>query len=220
MVIYKEVIASLKKQQPKIEEWIQEAFLSEENEGYLFSLKDEDKLIWKKQTNSNIKLTITEIKVESINVIATHKEMFDVTIGKLKEAKSEISLFKNKSNKLSDEKKALIVRMEQMTREKLSQESDLYSHFLPILNAKKDYIRQLEEDVKILKTSKNPSSSQGSESKTIHTVSSSDEEDVLLDNPQDKEKSMELDDSQNFLNLSFARWIKFLFTFAGQLISF
>ena len=60
----------------------------------------------------------------------------------------------------------------------------MYKHFLPILNAKKDKIRELEHALDEQQPNKEPKS---------HTISSSEDE-------GDGEKSM--DTSQNFLNLS------------------
>lgn len=193
--ISKKLVTNLKKDHPKVQDWISEAFLSGEANDYFFKLED-NKLIWMKQAKS-ILLKICELTIIPIDVIATHHEMFSIAVKDLNETKTKRSHFENKSNILSEKNKELLIRMDQMSKAKNELETDLYSHFLPILNAKKERIRELE---KKCRQADNDSQTINNTSSAAHTISSSDD-DIEDSDHNISTANKSLDNSQNFLNL-------------------
>ena len=191
----KKLVTNLKKDHPKVQDWISEAFLSGETSHYFFKLED-NKLIWMKQAKS-ILLRICELTIVPIDVIATHHEIFSISVNDLNETKTKRSHFENKSNILSEKNKELLIRMDQMSKAKNELETDLYSHFLPILNAKKERIRELEKE---RSQADHDSQTINKTSSVVHTISSSDDdlEDADANNGT---ANKSLDNSQNFLNL-------------------
>lgn len=222
MVLTNDNIMNLSNRHSKIVEWIQEAFMNEHNENYSFLLKD-NSIVWKRQKSSaSAKLMIVEIKVEPIDVGATHKEMFNFTIERLKEQKNKIAHLEKDTNKLTYEKKDNTIKIEKMTKIKEAQENDLYSSFLQILNEKKEQIRRLKEEleegkeeISVLKGESEKSNKEirklkagSSQSKSIHNLSSDEDNDnngiemIALDSEINEETSNQMfDDSQNFLNM-------------------
>ena len=194
----KEFLSSLEKDHPKVQDWISESFLSGESSDYFFKLEG-CKLIWMKQAKS-ILLKIAELTVIPIDVIETHHEMFSIAVKDLNEIKTKRSHFENKSNILSEKNKELLIRMDQMSKAKNSIELDLYSQFLPILNAKKEKIRELEKEIRRAAADLD-SQPINKANNVVHTISSSDDEIEDSDPNNGITANKSLDNSQNFLNL-------------------
>lgn len=148
-------------------------------------------LLWKKDTGT-IKVKLASFKIVPFDgVIELHKQIFEESLKKTREEMESKQFFKDNFAKLSEDRKGLLLRVHQMTEDKTKMETEFYSHFLPILNAKKDRIRELEAQIeKSEGTRESPS-----QSKT-HAISSSESEE------DEVKSSKELDTSQNFLNLS------------------
>ena len=162
------------------------AFSTEDNREHRFSVsEDNQQLLWKRSTKS-IKIKLCSFPIQPVDSVQLHKEIFELSFKKLKEETESKDLYKSNYTKLTEDRKGLLLRVNQMTNEKKTMEAEMFQHFLPILNAKKDKIRELEQ----ILDEQNQTSTM--ESKP-HEVSSSDEEDSC-------DKSM--DTSQNFLNLS------------------
>ena len=222
MVLTNDTIKNISNRHSKIEEWIDEAFMNEHNENYSFLLKDSS-IVWKRQKNSaSAKLMIAEIEIELIDVNATHKEMFNFAIEKLKKQKEDITFLETKKKKLEKENGDNEKKIENMTNIKEAQEKDLYSSFLPILNEKKDQIHRLKEEleeekeqIRMLKSESEKSKeeirklkAESSQSKSFHNLSSDEDNDnngiemIELDADSNEENSNQgFDDSQNFLTL-------------------
>ena len=144
----------------------------------------ENELIWKKDSGK-IKIKLYTFPTQVVDCVQVHKEIFEFSQKKMREEEQAKNMYKENFLKLSEDRKGLLLRVSQMTKDKEKLEEDLYSHFLPILNAKKDKIRELETALS------GHDSPKGISQTTVHTVSSSDDE-----------KSDNMDTSQNFLNLS------------------
>ena len=222
MVLTNDTIKNISNRHSKIEEWIEEAFMNEQNENYSFLLKDSS-IVWKRQKSSaSAKLMIVEIEIELIDVSATHKEMFNFAIEKLKKQKEDIAHLENKKSNLTKKNEDNETKIEKMTKIKEAQEKDLYGSFLPILNEKKEQIQRLKEEleeekeqIRKLKGESEKSKeeirklkAESSQSKRIHNLSSDEDNDnngiemIELDADSNEETSNQgFDDSQNFLTM-------------------
>ena len=163
------------------------AFSADTNQEHRFSISAVDEqLIWKRKTKS-IKVKLFSFPLQVVNSIQLHKEIFELSQKRLREEEEAKQFFKNNYAKSTEDRKGLLLRVNQMTSDKKTMEEEMYKHFLPILNAKKDKIRELEKALDDQQQNKEPIS---------HKISSSEDD----DDGNDGEKSM--DTSQNFLNLS------------------
>jgi len=102
------------------------------------------KLVWKKMSERAIKIKITEIDVAMVNFQDTQQNIMDFLINSNANLKKENEEGKKGLGNLSKElnkAKEMLVRFEQ---DKNEIEEKLYGQFLPILNAKKRKISELE----------------------------------------------------------------------------
>jgi len=102
------------------------------------------KLVWKKMSEKAIKIKITEIDVAMVNFQDTQQNIMDFLINSNANLKKENEEGKKGLGNLSKElnkAKEMLVRFEQ---DKNEIEEKLYGQFLPILNAKKRKICELE----------------------------------------------------------------------------
>jgi len=160
------------------------AFSTDTNPEHRFSVSaDNEQLVWKRKRQS-IKVKLFSFPLQVVDSIQLHKEIFELSLKKIGEEEAAKNFYKNNYAKSTEDRKGLLLRVNQMTSDKKTMEEEMYKHFLPILNAKKDKIRELEHALDEQQPNKEPKS---------HTISSSEDE-------GDGEKSM--DTSQNFLNLS------------------
>jgi len=103
-----------------------------------------NKLVWKKVSEKAIKIKIAEIEVAMVNFQDTQQEIMDFLIDSNKNLKKENEEGKKGLGNVSRElnkAKEMLVRFEQ---DKNEIEEKLYGQFLPILNAKKRKISELE----------------------------------------------------------------------------
>lgn len=198
--IIQESAKLLGKEEKDITEWAKKAFSLEGDE---FSFKiDDEILVWKK--SGKRKLRIAEIPIKSIDVVEAHKTIFEHSVKTIKHEKQESTTFKHNFDKISEERKGYQTEMKKMIEYKNNLEQKLYSNFQPILHSKQDRIKKLEQK---LKNGGNNADSSDSDVEIVesakHTISSSEDE-MKTDNNELNEKmssTLNLDDSQNFLNL-------------------
>jgi hypothetical protein len=100
--------------------------------------------VWKKAGKLTLKLA--EVPVERLEAAVAHKLMFEATLASVAHEKEQNVKLEAKFNHMADERKEILISMDQMTKFKNSLETDLYSSFLPILHSKQEKVREYDWD--------------------------------------------------------------------------
>ncbi len=186
--VLNQVGKKLNKKPEDVLKWAQEAFAPTGNEQFEF-VRDKKVVKWRKC--GKIKATLAEIPIsETVDVDQAHRDLFQTQLDLAEAGRKEIAKLQENFIKAQDERKEYQITMSRMANDKANLESDLYSAFLPILNAKQEKIRELQDQLE-----QNDSMETDHDSKktatTTHTISSSEEDEN------------DANASQNFLTVGF-----------------
>eukprot|EP00090_Calanus_glacialis_P036607 TRINITY_DN6256_c0_g1_i1.p1 TRINITY_DN6256_c0_g1~~TRINITY_DN6256_c0_g1_i1.p1 ORF type:complete len:246 (-),score=84.71 TRINITY_DN6256_c0_g1_i1:29-766(-) len=121
-----------------------EAFGGTETSKYDIAI-DNKKLIWRK-VGGKAKIKITEIELKPVSFLDTQNELFGQLIESNNELKTKNKDFKRRQDNLVRDLKKSKNMLVEMEKEKSGIEDKLYERFLPILNAKKEKICDLEKN--------------------------------------------------------------------------
>lgn len=192
----------------EIDEWAEEAFKqSSRNFVFSFSVSD-DQLIWRRRA-TKVKIKIGTFDVQKISHADAQNEVFSSALSKIDESEAKIEESDKEIKDLKESLRESRAKCAEFGREKSELEAKMLEQFLPLLQSKKDKIRELERRNKSGKGGASQLSTQ-SQSQTQDDYGSGtdvDEEDG--ETPSKKMKKNEeasKDDSQNFLNI----WLTFV----------
>lgn len=178
---------------PDVHKWAKLAFSSQTDASYVFSVENERDLLWKKV--GRITLKLGKFPLEDVPYQEALNQVLEASHIKMNDQSLKISRLEKNVNDGNEQRKGYEIQMAKMNEYKKGQEQYYYSHFLPILHSKQDKIRELEQKLE--------QQLKKSDGGTVHSISSSDEEDNNGDQDEtDAKRPKLLDDSQNFLNLS------------------
>jgi len=190
-----------------ITELAKEAF-AKSSEKFSFQIDPGNKLVWKK-VGGKAKIKIAEIDITSVNFQDTQQEMLKFLIDANQDLKMENSRVTQKCDSLEQDlgrSKKMLVEFE---KGKDEIENKLYEQFLPILNAKKRKIAELEKQGPSVKTQTQSEVDEDDYGDVTDVDEESDVE-VLSESNGNKVKAsdsveagpskMEMDDSLDLLN--------------------
>jgi len=190
-----------------ITELAKEAF-AKSSEKFSFQIDPGNKLVWKK-VGGKAKIKIAEIDITSVNFQDTQQEILKFLIDANQDLKMENSRVTQKCDSLEQDlgrSKKMLVEFE---KGKDEIENKLYEQFLPILNAKKRKIAELEKQGPSVKTQTQSEVDEDDYGDVTDVDEESDVE-VLSESNGNKVKAsdsveagpskMEMDDSLDLLN--------------------
>lgn len=121
-----------------------EAF-SCQSENYSVTV-DDDKLVWKK-VGGKAKIKLQEININALNFIDAQKDIFEELINTNSDLRTKNRDFERRHRNLVDEMKKSKTMLKEFEKMKTEMEDRLYESFLPILNAKKAKIVELQRQL-------------------------------------------------------------------------
>ena len=167
-----------------------EAFAGQSSK-FAFTVENK-KVIWRK-VGGKAKIKLAEIELRSLSFVDAQNELLGHLIAQNNELKTKNKDFKRRQDNLVRDHKKSKSMLEAFEKEKNEIEGKMYERFLPILNSKKEKIRELERY--------GPRAS--------HAVSEDDEEDYGSATDEDhdepagpngKRSKLAMDDSLGLLN--------------------
>jgi len=120
---------------------LQDAF-SGESELYSLTLEGDSTLIWKRIQGST-RITLTEIGLTRTNFSDAQTSLNQQLITENRSLKQANNELQRKQETLRRDNQKSLNMLEEFERERKDIEDKMYARFLPILNAKKAYIREL-----------------------------------------------------------------------------
>lgn len=189
----------------EIEEWADEAFSTSSSPNFVFSLTDET-LTWRKSGGSKVKIKIGSFPAQKINFSDAQKQVFEAATSKIDEHTAGLQKSSEKVAKLEEALKESHEKMEEFCRDKSELETKMLEQFLPILQAKKDKLRNMRANSE-KRSSQNLKNSRAKDDddEDDDYGSGTDVDEDVEEGTKSKKSKLEntdsMNDSQNFLNI-------------------
>ncbi|XP_052120864.1 uncharacterized protein LOC113217716 isoform X2 [Frankliniella occidentalis] len=165
---------------------------SESNQ-FTYTLQD-NFFNWKKFMGGTTFAKLGRVRVQEVMVTASYEEMVDKLLDKLSSIQENFSIVENENISIKTDRDKALAKMKKIASEKEEWEKTLYGQFIAILNAKKEKILALEEELEF----RNSENSQGSV-KLLETDTTRDdlkgEQDE--DNPYEAATDVDTDPNSN-----------------------
>ena len=176
-----------------------EAFGGATQSKYDFAIENK-KMIWRK-VGGKAKIKITEIQLNPVSFLDAQNAILAQLLESNNDLKSKNKDFKRRQDNLVRDLKKAKHLLQEMEKEKSGLEDNLYERFLPILNAKKEKIRELQ---KYGPTSTHDMSENEEDDYGSATDEDSDEPsgvmDIVLEAGPSSKRSKSMDDSLGLLD--------------------
>ena len=176
-----------------------EAF-SAPSENHAISLEAE-KLVWRK-VGAKAKMILAKVDLSPVNFLDVQREIFDHLVDRNRDIALKNKEYARRQENLVAEMKKSRTMLKDFERVKDEIEDRLYETFLPILNAKKRKIRELEEELGGSAGGMTSAAAEDYGSETEEENSDREEDSVKDDTTGCKATNLSTDDSLDLLNES------------------
>ena len=176
-----------------------EAF-SAPSENHAVSLEAE-KLVWRK-VGARAKMILAKVDLSPVNFLDVQREIFDHLVDRNKDIALKNKEYARRQENLVAELKKSRTMLKDFERVKDEIEDRLYETFLPVLNAKKRKIRELEDELNGSAGGRTSTAAEDYGSDTEEENSDREEERSKDDPAGCKDTNLSTDDSLDLLNQS------------------
>ena len=159
------------------------------------------KLVWRK-VGAKAKMILAKVDLSPVNFLDVQREIFDHLVDRNRDIALKNKEYARRQENLVAEMKKLRTMLKDFERVKDEIEDRLYETFLPILNAKKRKIRELEEELSGSASGRTSAAAEDYGSETEEENSDREEDSVKDDTPGCKAINLSTDDSLDLLNES------------------
>jgi len=118
------------------------------NSGHYSLGVEDDLLIWRKVGGSKMKLRIAAIPLQSISYEDAKTEIMDFLLKSNREQASDLKDCRTALQKKSSDMDSALKQIRTLTEDQVKSREALMADFIPILNTKKRYILDLEEQLR------------------------------------------------------------------------
>ena len=183
----------------EIESWAEEAFTTSSKD-FVFVIDDDNELVWRRSggSSSKVKIKIGSFPAQTIDLGDAQRDVFAAATSKIDSQGERIETFEKKMERMEKALKESHEKMDELCREKSELETKMLEQFLPILQAKKDKLREMRAGKG---AGQSQTSTQDDQEEDYGSGTDVDEEETPSKKRKGDDGASSMNDSQNFLNI-------------------